>query len=67
MIVRKLVREPEQVIPVRTGREIRQSKVYFTPENKGYLVRVVVDVNERLITVVTVYRTSKIEKYWRQP
>ena len=30
-----------------------------------YLVRVIVDVDRDMPEVVTVYRTSKIEKYWR--
>jgi hypothetical protein len=32
---------------------------------KRYLVRVFVDVDRSPAEVVTVYRTSKIEKYWR--
>jgi hypothetical protein len=31
-----------------------------------YLIRVVVDVGPSDETVVTVYRTSKIEKYWSE-
>jgi hypothetical protein len=58
--------EPEQVLPQQPGREIRQSRVTFSPGGKTYLVRVVVDVRAGDETVVTVYRTSKIEKYWRQ-
>jgi hypothetical protein len=30
-------------------------------------VRVIVDVTQQVETVVTVYRTSKIDKYWRTP
>jgi len=30
-----------------------------------YLVRVVVDVDRRPPEVVTVYRTTKLRKYWR--
>jgi hypothetical protein len=30
-----------------------------------YLVRVVVDVDREPPRVVTVYRTTKLEKYWR--
>ena len=30
-----------------------------------YLVRVVVDVDRRPAEVVTVYRTTKLRKYWR--
>jgi len=31
------------------------------------LVRVFVDLDPAIETVVTVYRTSKVEKYWRGP
>jgi len=32
---------------------------------KNYLLRVVVDIDREPPEVVTVYRTSKIAKYWR--
>ena len=32
---------------------------------KQYVVRVIIEEGDP-VTVVTVYRTSKIEKYWRQ-
>ena len=57
---------PGQMEPLRPGREVRQSLVGFPPDDKVYLVRVVVDLEPQLEVVVTVYRTSKIEKYWRQ-
>lgn len=33
----------------------------------SYLIRVIVDLGPGDETVVTVYRTSKIEKYWSKP
>jgi len=35
------------------------------PGGKLHLIRVVVDLAEDGDTVVTVYRTSKVRKYWR--
>lgn len=32
---------------------------------KQYLVRVFADVDRELAEVITVYRTSKIDKHWR--
>jgi hypothetical protein len=32
-----------------------------------YLVRVIVDDTVMPVQVVTVYKTSKIKKYWRNP
>ena len=46
-----------------TGRWIHQSRLRFE-DGKIYLLRVVVDEDERPPVVVTAYRTSKIEKYW---
>jgi hypothetical protein len=34
-------------------------------EGSLYLIRVLVDVDRRPAEVVTVYRTGRIEKYWR--
>lgn len=64
-IIRAVAGAPEQVVPVRHGREVRQSRVPFPPSGIQYLVRVFVDVSPGLETVVTAYRTSRIEKYWR--
>lgn len=64
-IVRSVALAPEQVIPVRAGREVRQSRIPFPPDGVDYLVRVFVDVSPERETVVTVYRTSRIDKYWR--
>ena len=43
---------------------MRQSRVEMPADGARYLTRVVVDVNLGDEVVVTVYRTSKIEKYW---
>jgi hypothetical protein len=34
-------------------------------DGKSYLLRVFVDIGPDKAEVVTVYRTSRIEKYWR--
>jgi hypothetical protein len=56
--VRKLLVAPQQVLPVRTGRVVAQSR------SGGYILRVFVDVDRSPPEVVTAYRSSKIEKYW---
>ena len=63
-VIRQILDRPEQRIPVRPGRDILQSKLDM--EGKTYLVRVIVDVDRTPAEVVTAYRTSKIEKYWRK-
>ena len=51
---------PGQVMPVRPGREVWQSLL-----QSGYLLRVFIDIDRSPIEVVTAYRTSKLEKYWK--
>ena len=62
-IVSQVLAAPEQREALRPGRDVLQSR--FEIEGKRYLVRVLVDVGRRPAEVVTVYRTSKIDKYWR--
>lgn len=56
---------PEQIETVRRGREVFQSRLEMDKPPKTYLLRVIVDVDHEPPEVVTAYRTSKIEKYWR--
>ena len=63
-IVVQVLEKPEQVVPDRGGVEVFQSRHEFG--GMIFLVRVVVDRNDDPATVITVYRTSKIGKYWRK-
>jgi hypothetical protein len=56
---------PEQILPIRPGRTVYQTRIEMGNPPKRYLLRVFVDVDRQPPEVVTVYRTSKIEKYWR--
>ena len=58
-MVEEVLNAPGQVMPVHGVVMAYQSKVEF-PGGKHYLLRVM--VNDQ--TVPTVYRTSKIDKYW---
>jgi hypothetical protein len=62
-VVREILKKPEQQYMVREGREVVQSRIVLV--GKLYLVRIFVDLDRNPFEVVTVYRTSKIEKYWR--
>jgi hypothetical protein len=55
---------PEQRVPQPGGKEILQSR-FTSGDGKMYLLRTVVAAEKEPPVVVTVYRTSKIEKYWR--
>jgi hypothetical protein len=65
-IIRGVLAHPEQEVKVREGRVIFQSRLGLGRPERMYLVRVVVDVDKRPAEVVTVYRTTKIAKYWRR-
>jgi len=60
----QVLTQPEKREVVRPGREVLQSRLEL--EGQIYLVRVFVDIARVPPEVVTVYRTSKIEKYWRE-
>jgi hypothetical protein len=63
--VAQVLAAPEQVQALRSGRAVYQSRIEFIELSKVYLLRVFVDFDRKPPEVVTVYRTSKIEKYWR--
>jgi hypothetical protein len=62
--VQDVVERPEQRLVVGEGREVFQSRMWL--EGKHYLIRVFVEVDRRPAEVVTAYRTSRINKYWRE-
>ena len=63
-LLESVLENPDQRIPQPGGKEIRQSRFEFA-NGKIYLLRVVVLAEKDPPVVVTVYRTSKIGKYWR--
>lgn len=62
-VVRCILAALEQRHGVRPGRDVLQSRI--TLAGKSYLLRVFVDIDRDPAEVVTVYRTSRIAKYWR--
>ncbi len=63
-VVAHVLAMPEQIEFVRVGRYVYQARIDMGEPAKLYLVRVFVDVDRQPPDVVTVYRTSKIRKYW---
>ena len=63
--VAQVLAVPQQTSVVRTGRAVYQSQLKWGAPQRAYLLRVFVDLDREPPEVVTVYRTSKIEKYWR--
>ncbi|MBK6743879.1 MAG: DUF4258 domain-containing protein [Hydrogenophilales bacterium] len=62
-VVDQVLRAPGQRLEERDGILALQSVIEF-PDGRKFLVRVFVNRDEPPV-VVTVYRTSKIAKYWR--
>ncbi|MCX7607935.1 MAG: DUF4258 domain-containing protein [Anaerolineales bacterium] len=60
--VERVLKNPGQIEIVRTGRAVYQA----LEEDGQHLIRVFVDIDQMPPAIVTVYRTSKIGKYWRQ-
>jgi hypothetical protein len=65
-LVRRVLDFPEQRMAVRPGRIVLQSRIPMGQPAKTYLVRVFLDIDRKPAEVVTVYRTGKIAKYWRE-
>jgi len=64
-IVNGIVGNPGQIVEEYGQKKAYQSLIDFGPDSK-YLVRVIVNDSVIPIVVVTVYRTSKVNKYWRE-
>ena len=59
-----VLESPEQRVPRPGGKEILQPR-FASGDGKMYLLRTVVATEKEPPVVVTLYRTSKIEKYRR--
>jgi hypothetical protein len=63
-LVEKILQNPQQIVDEYGKKKAYQFIINFGTE-KDCLVRVIVNDTVEPAKVVTVYRTSKIEKYWR--
>ena len=64
-LVEQVLSNPEQIMSEKAGRTAYQSRQSIG--GTMFLVRVIVDEAVYPPTVVTVYRTTKVQKYWRTP
>jgi hypothetical protein len=62
--VESVLHDPQQTVTERGGKKAYQSKLDFG-EGKIFLLRVIVDDSIDPVVVITAYRTSRIDKYWR--
>lgn len=63
-LLEPVLQQPQQIVSEKRGRKGYQSQVDFG-NGKIFLLRVIVEDAVDPANVVTVYRTSKIAKYWR--
>jgi len=63
--VRNVLANPEKMEMVREERAVYQAKLEMGEPPKLYVLRVFVDIDRKPPHIVTIYRTSKIKKYWR--
>ncbi len=61
-VVMSVLTNPQQIL-TEEGKKVYQSIINFEKE-RSYLVRVIVNIDKEPNNVITVYRTSKIEKYY---
>lgn len=63
-LVNKIMKDSEQIVAAYGERKIYQSRI--TEDHKVWFVRLVIEDWHDPPLVVTVYRTSKLAKYWRE-
>jgi hypothetical protein len=61
-LVEAVLEDPQEIVSERGGKRAYQSQLDFG-SGKVFLLRVIVDDTADPPTVITVYRTSKIDKY----
>jgi len=64
--VKDVIKNPDQVIEYEKKRLVYQKKSFDRAQNKWYLFRVILEKSNKNVIVITVYKTSKIAKYWRE-
>ncbi len=62
--IRFVVANSQQKLASKKGRTIVQNRYQDKFENKEMLIRVIGTETTDMFTIITVYKTSKISKYW---
>lgn len=63
-LLEQVLNSPQQIIPAQGIKKAYQSQLDFGG-GRIFLLRAIVDDTINPAVVITVYRTSKISKYWR--
>ena len=64
--ISSVVISPQQKLPSKKGRVILQNKYFDEANNREMLLRVIGTKTAEVFTVITVYKTSRISKYWME-
>ena len=62
----QVVRAPQEKVPGHSGRWVYQSRFFDTVHSQEMLLRVVIEEREGQLLIVSIYKTSKIDKYWQE-
>ncbi len=60
------IENPQQSISGYKARRIHQSRYYDGFENKEMLIRIITEIRGDDVIVISIYKTSKLEKYWSE-
>lgn len=64
--IKSVVESPKQKLPSKKGRVIVQNRYFDEVEGKEMLLRVIGKEYGTEFRGITVYKTSKIDKYWKR-
>ena len=63
-IIFDVLNRPDQMIELGISEIAYQKIIFFSKENKDYLVRVIISIAKQPNLIITAYKTSKISKYY---
>jgi hypothetical protein len=64
--VKQVIDNPMQKLPAKKNRIIMQGIYYDDIEKKNMLIRIIGEEMKNAFHIITVYKTSKIEKYLKE-
>ena len=64
-MVMEAVNNPQERVPGHSGRWVYQSRFFDTVHSEELLLRVVVEESKEELLILSIYKTSKIDKYWQ--
>ena len=62
--IESIIENPQQKVSSRRNRVVYQSKFYDKILGKEMLLRVIAEQSGDMLKVISIYKTSKIGRYW---